>query len=136
MAENNCITPNEEDFGDELYKEPFASEAFSPPNHVPMDEEADDCVEVVGDGQGGSEGEPGPPGVEVEAAEEPEAAEVPEDGEDSGNREKKDELEKGTVTKTKPTPERNQRVGTQQVDQRKDKGYQLFRKHEGPAVNG
>ena len=136
MAENNCITPNEEDFGDELYKEPFASEAFSPPNHVPMDEEADDCVEVVGDGQGGSEGEPGPPGVEVEAAEEPEAAEVPEDGEDSGNRERKDELEKRTVTKTKPTPERNQQVGTQQADQRKDKGYQLFQKHEGPVVNG
>ena len=38
MAEYNGNVSAEEDYGDEVYQEPFPSEAFSPPNQASVDD--------------------------------------------------------------------------------------------------
>ena len=139
MAEYNGIASAEEDYGDEVYQEPFPSEAFSPPNQasvddevgVDVDDDAQDVMEVPQESPGGDV----IPQEEGEIpAEDPAAAEMPEAVEEPENKEKKGELEKEKVVKPKVVMDKNHRPGPLSEGQKK--GYRLFQKPEGTVVNG
>ena len=139
MAEYNGTASAEEDYGDEVYQEPFPSEAFSPPNQasvddevgVDVDDDAQDVMEVPQESPGGDV----IPQEEGEIpAEDPAAAEMPEAVEEPENKEKKGELEKEKVVKPKVVMDKNHRPGPLAEGQKK--GYRLFQKPEGTVVNG
>ena len=133
MAEHNGIISTEEEYGDEMYQEPFPSEAFSPPDPASMNGDVEDGPDVVEVPQDSPRVDAFPQ-EEGEIPAEPLAAEVPETMEDPENNEQKGELEKEKVNKPKAVPDKNYRAGPQAEGQRK--GYRLFQKPDVMAVNG
>ena len=132
-AEYNGVASPEEDYGDEVYQEPFPSEAFSPPNPESVGGEVEGGPDIV-------EIPPDSPRVDSALQEEGEIPDEPLTGEaldtldKPESNEQKGELEKERIIKPKVVTDKSHQAGPQTKDLKK--GYRLFQKPNGMAING